>query len=169
MSELARLRLTRASRSWFCDTELATSADSYVRHLTQQGYASGTIDVYLGSVAHFAHWCTRLHIGLAVINEGTVERFLKHLSLCHCAQRCQRWRHNVCAALRIFLALLRAEGRIAQKRPSDPDAIVEEISRFEHYLKQVCGLRPTTFSVRITRSCFPSPAIRCWSYTDRRR
>jgi integrase/recombinase XerD len=151
MSDLARLRLTRASRSWFCDAELATSADSYVRHLTQQGYASGTIDAYLGSVAHFAHWCTRLHIGLAVINERTVERFLKHLPLCHCAQRCQRWRRNVCAAVRIFLALLRTEGRIAPKESSNPAAIIEEISRFAHYFKQVCGLRPTTCSVRIQR------------------
>jgi hypothetical protein len=46
MSELARRRLARASRNWFCDTELATTADSYVRHLSQQGYASGTIDAW---------------------------------------------------------------------------------------------------------------------------
>jgi integrase/recombinase XerD len=151
MSELARLRLARASRNWFCNTELATSADSYVRHLSQQGYASGTINAYLGSVAHFAHWCARLHIGLAVINEGTVERFLEHLPVCHCADRCQRWRYNACAALRILLALLRTEGRIAQKKSSDPAAIIEEICRFEHYLKQVCGLRPTTCSVRMQR------------------
>jgi site-specific recombinase XerD len=151
MSNLVRRRLARASQNWLFDTELATSADSYVRHLRERGYACGTIDVYLGSVAHFAHWCAQRHIGLAGINEGTVERFLKHLPLCRCALRCQRWQYSVRAALRILLSLLRTEGRIAPKKPSDPAAVIEEISHFEHYLKEVCGLRPTTCSVRIKR------------------
>jgi integrase/recombinase XerD len=151
MSELARLRLARASQNWFSDTELTTSADSYVRHLRDRGYASGTIDGYLGSVAHFAHWCAQRQIGLAGINEGTVERFLKHLPLCRCAHRCQRWRHTVRAALGILLTLLRIEGRIAAKKLPYPAAVCQEITRFEHYLKQVCGLRPTTCSVRIQR------------------
>jgi integrase/recombinase XerD len=151
MSELARLRLARASQNWFSDTELATSADSYVRHLRDRGYASGTIDGYLGSVAHFAHWCAQRRIGLVEINENKVERFLKHLPLCRCARRCQRWRHTVRAALRTLLDLLRREGRIASKNPPYPASVCEEISRFEHYLKQVCGLRPTTCSVRMQR------------------
>ncbi len=79
MSELARLRLARASRNWFSGSELACSADAYVRRLNEQGYASNTINIYLESVAHFAHWSARRHIGLAGINEAAVERFLKHL------------------------------------------------------------------------------------------
>jgi integrase/recombinase XerD len=151
MSELARLRLARASRNWFSGSELACSADTYVRHLSERGHASGTINVYLGSVAHFAHWCARRHIGLAGINESAVIRFLKHLPLCRCAYRCQRMRYSVRAALGLLLDLLRTEGRIAPKKSSYPAAIAEEINRFEHYLKQVCGLRPTTCTVRIQR------------------
>ncbi len=37
-----------------------------------------------------------------------------------------------------------SEGRIADKTSPYPAAIAEEINRFEHYLKQVCGLRLAT-------------------------
>ena len=80
MSELARLRLARASRNWFSGSELVCSADAYVRRLNEQGYASRTSNIYLESVAHFAHWSARRHIGLAGINEAAVERFLKHFA-----------------------------------------------------------------------------------------
>ncbi len=151
MSELARLRLARASRNWFSGSELACSADAYVRRLNEQGYASNTINIYLESVAHFAHWSARRHIGLAGINEAAVQRFLKHLPLCRCAHRCQRTRPSGRAALGLLLNLLRSEGRIAEKTSPYPAAIAEEINRFEHYLKQVCGLRPATCSVRLQR------------------
>jgi len=151
MSEITRLRIARTSRNWFSGSELACSADSYVRHLSERGYASRTINVYLGSVAHFAHWCTRRHIGLAGINEDAVERFLKHLPFCRCARRCQRMRHSVRAALGLLLDFLRTEGQIAPKKSPYPGTVAEEINRFEHYLKQVCGLRPTTCTVRIQR------------------
>ena len=51
MSELARLRLARASRNWFSGSELASSVESYVRLLSERGYASGTVNEYLESVA----------------------------------------------------------------------------------------------------------------------
>ncbi len=126
--------------------------------------------ISLGVLFRVLFQCTRLHIGLAVINEDTVERFLKHLPLCHCAHRCQRQRHIVCAAVRILLALLHTEGRIAPNKPSDTAAIIEEISRFERLHET--GVRPTLVNVQrsyTTRSCFPSPAICRWSYKDRCR
>ncbi len=127
------------------------SADAYVRRLNEQGYASRTSNIYLESVAHFAHWSAQRHIGLAGINEAAVERFLKHLPLCRCAHRCQRTRPSVRAALGFLLDLLRSEGRIAEKTSPYPAVIAEEINRFEHYLKQVCGLRPATCTVRLQR------------------
>jgi integrase/recombinase XerD len=151
MSEFVRLRLARASRNWFSGSELACSADAYVRRLNERGYASRTSNIYLESVAHFAHWCARRHIGLAGINEGAVERFLKHLPLCRCAHRCQRTRPTGQAALGLLLDLLRSEGRIAEKTSPYPAAIAEEINRFEHHLKQVCGLRLATCTVRLQR------------------
>jgi integrase/recombinase XerD len=152
MTELAQLRLARASRDWFSNTELASSAEAYVRSLSERGYAPQTVRTYLDSVAHFAHWCDRQRIGLVEINEGAVERFLnRHLPLCRCAQRCQRTRHGLRAALARLLDLLRTEGRITPKRSPDPAAIAEETHRFEHYLTQVCGLRPATCTARLKR------------------
>lgn len=119
--------------------------------MNEQGYASRTSNIYLESVAHFAHWSARRHIGPAGINEAAVERFLKHLPLCRCAHRCQRTRPSGQAALGLLLDLLRSEGRIAEKTSPYPAAIAEEINRFEHYLKQVCGLRPATCTVRLQR------------------
>lgn len=152
MTEPKRWRLARASRDWFSDTELGANADAYVRYLSERGYAPLTVNVYLESVAHFAHWCARRRIGLREINEGAAERFLnRHLPLCRCAQRCARTRHSVRAALAHLLDLLRSESRITPKRSPDPTAILMEIRRFEHYLMQVRGLSPATCSVRLQR------------------
>jgi site-specific recombinase XerD len=150
MIELAQLKLARASRDWFSDTELASSAATFVRSLSEQGYAPETIRIYLECVAHFAHWCARQRIGLLAINEDVAGSFLnRHLHECRCSQRCQRARHSVRAALTRFLSLLRAEDRIAPKQSPDPAGICEEIRRFEHYLTQVCGLSPATCTARI--------------------
>jgi len=152
MPELTRWRLARASRDWFSGTELFSSADDYVRYLNERGYSPQTAGVYLESVAHFAHWSARQHIGVAEINEGAVGCFLnQHLPFCRCAIRCQRTRHSVRAALVHLLKMLRAEGRIAPRQSADPATVAEEINRFEHYLMQVCGVSPVTCRVRLQR------------------
>jgi integrase/recombinase XerD len=152
MPELTRWRLARASRDWFSGTELSSSVDAYVRYLRERGYSPQTLTVYLESVAHFAHWSARQCIGLAEIHEGVIGRFLnRHLPVCRCAQRCQRTRHGVRAALVHLLRLLRTEGRIAPRMSADPATVAEEINRFEHYLTQVCGLSPVTCKVRLQR------------------
>jgi site-specific recombinase XerD len=152
MTELPRLKLARPSRNWFSNSALASSAVAYARSLGEKGYAIETVRIYLESVAHFAHWCTRRCIGLGEINEGAVERFLqRHLPLCRCALRCQRTRNNVRPALIHLLALLGTEGRIAPRMSPHPVAIVREIDHFSHYLTQVCGLRPATCHVRLQR------------------
>ena len=145
MFELVQPRLSRATRDWFSDTELSGSADAYVQHLLDGGYASATIQMYLESVAHFARWLTKRRIHLAELNEVVVRRFLeRHLPACRCARRCQRGRHIIRAALVRLLELLRASGQITPKRSLDPAPIAEELCNFEHYLKNVCGLSPTT-------------------------
>jgi len=150
MTEHARLKLARASRKWFSDTDLASSVDAYVRHLSERGYAPKTVQIYLESVAHFAHWSGRHCIGLPAIDEAAVKRFLiRHLPFCRCAQRCQRTRPSAAAALAHLLDLLRAENRIAAKKSRDPATISDESHRFEHYLTQVCGLKPATCNDRL--------------------
>lgn len=150
MTEITRLKLARASRNWFSDTALAPSADAYARCLSKQGYAHQTVRIYLESIAHFAHWSALRRIGLRETNEGAVERFLKrHLPSCRCAPRCQRARSSVRAALNHLLVILRRERRIAPRMSPDSVAIAREIHRFDRYLTQVCGLKPTTCAARL--------------------
>jgi integrase/recombinase XerD len=150
MTEYSRLKPTRANANWLADSNLAFSADAYIRCLAERGYATRTIQMYLVSVAHFAHWCAAKRIGLIEINESAVQRFLyRHLPMCHCSQHCQRARHITAAALGHLLDLLRVENRIAPKKSPYPATISDEIHRFNHYLTQVCGLKPATCHDRL--------------------
>jgi integrase/recombinase XerD len=145
MTELAGLKLARASAERFSNSDLALGAGAYVRRLTERAYAPRTIQMYLENVAHFAHWCTGKGIGLVKIDESAVGRFLRrHLPCCHCPQHRQRSRHIAAAALGHLLDLLRIEARIAPKKSQYPPTISEELNSYEHYLTQVCGLKPTT-------------------------
>jgi integrase/recombinase XerD len=150
MTIFDRLKLARASREWFSDSDLASSTDAYVGYLSSRGYAPQTVQIYLESVAHFAHWCASHCIGLLKIDETAVERFLsRHLPRCCCAERCQRTRNTSAAALSHLLNILRIENRIPPKKSPDPAAVFDEIRRFDHYLRQVCGLKPATCDDRV--------------------
>lgn len=150
MSAVLQLGLARASREWFSDPDFASSAEAFVRSLTEQGYALQTVHIYMEGVAHFAHWCTRRSIGLKDIDDTTVACFLdRHLPVCRCAPRCQRTRNNMGAALTHWLDLLRTEGRMAPRRSADPVRIAEEIHSYRHYLIEVRGLRISTCAARL--------------------
>jgi site-specific recombinase XerD len=149
MSQLARLRRSRATRDWFVGTELSEIADVYVQHLHDHGYTYGTAIQYVECVAHFAHW-TRRRFCLADINEVLIGLFLnKHLPTCRCAPRCQRARHTVHAGLGRLLEVLRSNGHLAAAVSADPPAIFAELRNFEHYLDEVRGLGTTTRASRL--------------------
>jgi integrase/recombinase XerD len=150
MTEHERLKPALASAKKPFDSDVLSSADAYIRCLAERGYAPRTIQMYLESVAHFTHWCGAKRIGLIEIDESTVERFLcRHLPFCHCARHRQRIRNNAAAALGHLLDLLRIENRIAPQKSPYPATISDEIQRFNHYLTQVCGLKPATCHDRI--------------------
>ncbi|MBZ5617046.1 MAG: site-specific integrase [Acidobacteriia bacterium] len=48
-----------------------------------------------------------------------------------------------------MLDLLRTDNRIAPKKSPDPATVSDETHRFEHYLQQVCGLKPATCVARL--------------------
>lgn len=150
MSEFALHSLPPTVRDWLMGSPLRKHADRYARSLTDEGYAAGTAYVYLGSVAHFAHWMSKRHIRLRDIDERLIGIFLdRHLPACRCAPRCQRMRHTVRAALLRFIESLRAQGQLAPKRSSVPVAIQMELQCFDAYLVDVCGLMPITRYYRI--------------------
>ena len=73
MSERNRARFS--TQGWPCGTVLEPTADTFVDHLVDRGYAPRTIDSYLSCVAHFAHWSARERIGLDGIDEVVVGVF----------------------------------------------------------------------------------------------
>lgn len=152
MLDLVVSRLTRATRDWFVDSPLESSADAYVRHLQSRGYAAASIRSYLVSVAHFAHWLATHHYGLCDLNETLIRRFVaRHLPACRCAPRLPHQSYCVRPALLHLLAVLRAGQRIAPKASMDPATIVADLHEFELHLSDVRGLAPTTRYSRVAR------------------
>lgn len=154
MSEQICPRLSRSTRDWLSGSPLSASAEAYIRFLIDGGYAVGTINSYSGCVAHFAHWLASRGLVLEDIHEAVVISFLdRHLPVCCCAPRCRRGRSDIRAALNHLLALLRAEGLLAEQTSSVPSAIAAELATFDGYLAEVRGLQAVTRQTRLLHVC----------------
>jgi hypothetical protein len=132
MFEFAQYSLPFTARDWLAQSPLSKHIDRYALALGDEGYAAGTISIYLASVAHFVHWISKRHIRLWDIDEQLVGVFLdRHLPACRCARRCQRVRYTVRAAVLRFVESLRAHGHLAPKRSGNPAAIQAELQCFD--------------------------------------
>ena len=132
-------------RTWLSASVLSPSAASYVASLQRHGYSAPIAGAYLHAVGHFAHWLTEAHLTLRRLDESVVRRFLTtHLPACRCPGRCQRTVVGVQAALGHLLTVLRADGRIPERRVGRSRAIHDELERFTGHLEQVCGLAAKT-------------------------
>src|ERR1035441_6866400 len=65
----------RRSEEWFAAASLGSSADAYVRYLTERGYAAESIKGYFRSVAHFVHWLTQRRFRARDICDFLTDRF----------------------------------------------------------------------------------------------
>jgi integrase/recombinase XerD len=140
----------RRSEEWFAAASLGSSADAYVRYLTERGYAAESIKGYFRSVAHFVHWLTQRRFRVRDICESLIDRFLdRHLPGCRCAPQCWRARSEVRAALRQFLKMLRLTGVCPRKLSVIPAAIAAELEDFDRHLMDVRGLAASTRAVRM--------------------
>lgn len=134
-----------SSSAWLSESVLGPRADAYVGYLRQHGYCFRCIRAYFHGVGHFARWVSEHRIALDRIDEALVRRFLtRHLPVCRCPSPCKRGVHEVRAALKHLLRVLRCEGRIAGPSVAIPAAIREELDRFDTYLDEVCGLATST-------------------------
>lgn len=131
------------------DSRFGLIADAYAQYLAKRGYASGTIEAYCRSVAHFDHWLIPQDASIEDIDEDLIVRFLiEHLPDCRCVGRTRRTLTNVRPALGHFLSMLRDRGVCGPRDSSVPDAVMEELADFDRYLADVCGLAVNT---RLTR------------------
>lgn len=126
----------------------------YCAYLDRHGYAHNTKRVYVCAVAHFARWIDCKRTKLAALDEHTVARFIReHLPHCDCPYPVRRCIHEIRAALRHLIAVLRASSAIAEPRDNQ-SATDAELALFDEYMKRICGLARNTRSqrVRILRS-----------------
>lgn len=135
--------------AWLRDSDLAAFVPAYVRRLVDRHYAANTVRMYLYGVAHFAHWTRRSHIGVRDFADDVVLRFVEeHLPHCACSSPVQRCRHQVRAALRQLLITLFDAGVLTNSR--QPDAIEDQLQRFDRHMQHARGLAETTRLRRVS-------------------
>ncbi len=129
--------------AWLRDSDLAPFVPAYVRHLVDRHYAVNTVRMYVYGVAHFAHWTRRHRVDLRHLAGEVVQRFVdEHLPRCTCPPPVQRCRHQVRAALRQLLVTLVDAGVLISSR--QPDAIEDQLERFDGHMVHARGLAETT-------------------------
>lgn len=134
----------------FTDISTDDSIRAYANYLKKYGYAQSTTLQYCNSTAHFIHWISLQNLQLSQINETIIQQFLDdHLPQCQCLIQYPRARHIMSAALTHYLAMLRLTGACPQRSPLDTLVVYEELSDFNRYLLQVCGLAHSTCTSRL--------------------
>ena len=129
--------------AWLRDSDLAAFVPAYVRRLVDRHYAANTVRMYLYGVAHFAHWTRLSRVCVRDIADDVVLRFVEeHLPRCTCSSPVQRCRHQVRAALRQLLITLVDAGVLISIR--QPDAIEDQLGRFDTHMQHARGLAETT-------------------------
>ena len=107
----ADINLQPEARAWLAHSVLYPHVSRYADHLERGRYALNTRRVYLCCVAHFALWLTQNEVAIGGIDESTVTRFVSgHLPHCDCPYPVRRGVHDIEAALRQLLQVLRVDG-----------------------------------------------------------
>lgn len=128
---------------WLRDSDLAAFVPSYLRRLVERHYAPNTVRMYVYGVAHFAHWIHRRRVDLRNLDREVVRRFVdEHLPRCTCPSPVQRNRHQVRAALRQLLVTLADSGVLIRSAP--PDALEDQLERFDTHMRDANGLAQNT-------------------------
>lgn len=141
--------------AWLQKSELAPFVPAYREYLVHRRYALRTQRLYLGSVAHFAHWLGAEGRSASDIGGDAISHFLdRHIACCSCTAPVPRSRNTVRAALRHLLAVLSDNGVVA--RHPAAGAIEEELSRFDKHMDHDRGLATNTRAqrLRILRALF---------------
>jgi integrase/recombinase XerD len=133
---------------WLRQSILEPHISLYLTYLLDRRYAQRTQPSYLCAVAHFAHWLTLGKTPLSELEEQTVARFLsEHLPHCRCPDPVLRSAHEIRAALRHLLTVLRVHRVIRQHQNEDP--LSGELAGFDRYMLQVRGLAVNTRRQRV--------------------
>src|SRR6266481_7102058 len=144
MSSNAFSKRPRLVREWLRGSVLASAAEGYEGYLESRGHTALVIAMYVGGVAHFAHWLTRTGRCVGDTDEALINRFIdRHAPACRCVQPCRHRGRDLRLALILLLQWLRQERMVAAAvLPRGP--IEVELDEFERHLVGVCGLAAST-------------------------
>ena len=131
------------------DNPLAPYIDAFADHLTERGYAQGTIDGYVSGVVHFARWAHHRQLSVRRVDEATITQFLReHLPRCNCVGHARCDLRGLHAGLAHLLAVLRALG-VADPPRTQTNPVERELRRFDEHMDHVRGLAVKTRSMTL--------------------
>lgn len=117
---------------------LGVHIDLYASQLLKEGHCRQSAWRCLRVVSDFSHWLERKHIGLAGVDERTVEKYQQFRARYRCPFTSDR------PALNRLLAVLRSVEAIAPKPPVVLSPGEQIFEQFRRYLFQERGLAPVT-------------------------
>lgn len=136
-------------KGWLLDGALAPHVDAYTAYLRRGRYSGNTANKYVGSIAHFAHWMSLCHLPVRMLDDGTVDQFLRyHLPRCDCQGPTVRVHGDLRAALGHLLDVLREQG-VAPQPPLPTGHIADELRRYDAHMRDARGLMERTRSGRL--------------------
>ncbi len=116
----------------------------FERYLKQRGYSYSTRHSYLSSSKHFLCWLDTRPRSQKKINSDSIQSFLReHLPVCRCPMPVHKNLITVRAALNQML-FMEGHERIRTVTDRSFPKIEIEITLFDKYLKNICGLAEAT-------------------------
>lgn len=112
--------------------------------LQERGYSRNTILQYTQAVEHFGFWRSQAHPGIHGPTRSEATEFLSsHLPACHCPVPACKTVKTCRAAVHNLLSMLDV-GPAAGPVSSISAMVAATVADFDHYMSEVCGLRPAT-------------------------
>lgn len=129
---------------------LAEYVDEYVARLKLGRYATNTVSLRLGAIAHFAHWMSSCSLHANQLDEGCIDQFFRyHLPRCDCPNEAVRTPRDLRAALLALLSQLRQQ-RVIKQLASASGPIADELRRYDAHMRDARGLASGTRQDRLS-------------------
>jgi len=130
------------------EDSFAPLLEQFTTYLKARSHKNTTLSLYLAAARHFLCWLTQQPFGSREITPKWVREFIEvHLPGCHCPSPAPKSLKTTRAALNQLL-LMQGHGRLhAPDKPASTE-IEASLRQFIAYLRDVCGLAPTTCRYR---------------------
>jgi integrase/recombinase XerC len=129
---------------------LAEYVDEYAARLKLGRYATNTVSLRLGAIAHFAHWMSSCSLHANQLDEGCIDQFFRyHLPRCDCQNEAVRTPRDLRAALLALLAQLRQQ-HVIKQLASASGPIADELRRYDAHMRDAQGLASGTRQDRLS-------------------